>query len=339
MKGEPKTMERVGLGLGYSPELTANAMSEWVINAEKRAFELTFFSETIMTMRDAITSLSTFALRTEKMKLGCTQILRIRTPLVIAQTFASLNELSGGRTLLSVGACTDSHARKHGLPLQDPAKVLKEHALLIKQYWTNETVNFKGETIQVQGEGLAIRPKSKIPLLLAATSRTGLRIAGEVADGVVVNATTSTEYARNALNEVKSAAQAAGRNYNEFIIPGLVVSAVTDGSNEAENAVRWELASKFDPLQVDFAVRPRIRVGEPYVTEELILKLAESYRIGGKEKLARDIPEEVIRGLTAFGTRREVRERVEEYRKAGVQIPIVRPASSKLMKPVMDAVS
>src|SRR5438034_1222583 len=94
-------------------------------------------------------------------------------------------------------------------------------------------------------------------------------------------------HARNALNEVKSAAQAAGRNYNEFIIPGLVVSAVTDGSNEAENAVRWELASKFDPLQVDFAVRPRIRVGEPYVTEELILKLAESYRIGGKEKLAR----------------------------------------------------
>ncbi|MDA4124648.1 MAG: LLM class flavin-dependent oxidoreductase [Thaumarchaeota archaeon] len=332
-------MERVGLGLGYSPELTVNDMSKWVIDAEERGFELTFFSETIMTMRDAITSLTAFSVRTSRMRFGCTQILRIRTPLVIAQTFTSLNEISGGRVILSVGACTDSHARKHGLPLQNPAKVLKEHATLIKKYWENETVSFKGETIEVEGEGLAIRPKSKIPLLLASTSRTGLRIAGEVGDGVVVNATTSPEYARNALAVVKQAAEAAGRNFNDFIITGLVVSGVTDGTKEAENALRWELASKFDPLQVDFAVRPRIRVGEPVVTEALIQKLSESYRIGGKEKLAQDIPEDVIRSLTAFGTAREVRERVEEYRKAGVQLPIVRPASSKLMKSVMDAVS
>lgn len=332
-------MERVGLGLGYSPELTVNDMSKWVIDAERRGFELTFFSETIMTMRDAITALSAFCVRTEKMKFACTQILRIRTPLVIAQTFTSLNEISGGRVLLSVGACTDSHARKHGLPLQNPAKVLREHATLIKKYWESETVSFKGETIQVQGEGLAIRPKSKIPLLFASTSSTGLRIAGEVGDGVVVNATTSPEYARSALGIVRETAEAAGRNFDDFIVTGLVVTGVADGTKEAENALRWELASKFDPLQVNFAVRPRIRVGEPAVTEALIENLSESYRVGGKEKLARDIPMEVIQNLTAFGTAREVRERIDEYRKAGVQLPVVRPASSKQMRFVMDAVS
>lgn len=332
-------MDRVGLGLGYSPELTVNDMSKWVVEAERKGFELTFFSETIMTMRDAITSLSAFSVRTQKMKFGCTQILRIRTPLVIAQTFTSLNEISGGRVLLSVGACTDSHARKHGLPLMNPAKVLREHAILIKKYWAGETVDFKGETIEVAGEGLAIRPKSKIPLLFASTSTIGLRIAGEVGDGVVVNATTSPEYAHNALAVVRQSAEASGRSFADFIVTGLVVSGVTDGTKEAENALRWELASKFDPLQVDFAVRPRIRVGEPVVTEALIQKLSESYRIGGKEKLAQDIPEEVIRSLTAYGTAREVRDRIEDYRKAGVQLPIVRPASSKLMKSVMDAVS
>jgi len=241
--------------------------------------------------------------------------------------------------VLSVGACTASHARKHGLPPQDPAKVLREHALLIKEYWAKDKVSFKGETIEVEGDGLAIRPKSKIPLLLAATSKTGLTIAGEVSDGVVVNATVSPEYAANALQIVKGATARANRDYNEFFIPGLVVSGVSDGSKDAENALRWELASKFDPLQVDFAVRPRMRVGEPCITEELLQNLAESYRVGGKEKLARDIPLSVVRALTAFGTPREVRDRVEDYRKAGIQVPVVRPASSSQMKPVMDVFS
>ena len=44
---------------------------------------MVLFSETIMTFRDAISALSAFALNTSKIKLGCTQITRIRTPLVM----------------------------------------------------------------------------------------------------------------------------------------------------------------------------------------------------------------------------------------------------------------
>jgi Coenzyme F420-dependent N5,N10-methylene tetrahydromethanopterin reductase and related flavin-dependent oxidoreductases len=332
-------MSKVGLGLGYSPELTIHDMIEHVVEAEKKGFELAFFSETIMTIRDAITSLSAFAVKTSRIKLGATQILRLRTPLVIAQTFTTLNELSNGRAILAIGACTESHCKKHGLPFQNPAKVLEEHAILIKKYWNEESVNFKGETIQVEGEGLTVRPKTKIPLLIAATSKTGLKIAGKVGDGVVVNATTSPEYAKNALEIVKRSAEEHGRNFKESLITGIVVAGIEDGTKEAERALRWELASKFEPLQVDFAVRPRLRVGEPYVSEELINKLLESYKKGGKEQLARDIPMNVIKGLTAYGTKEEVINKIEEYRKAGVEIPIVRPASSKLIKPLIEALA
>lgn len=330
-------MNGVGLGLGYSPELTIQEMANYVTEAERKGFELAFFSETIMVIRDAITSLATFANKTSRIKLGATQIVRLRTPLVIAQTFTTLNELSNGRMFLAIGACTESHCKKHGLPFLNPAKVLEEHAILIKKYWSEEVISFKGETIQVESEGLTVRPKNKIPLLLAATSRTGLKLAGKVADGVVVNATTSPEYAKNALDIVKKSAEEHGRNFNDFMITGIVVAGIEDGTREAERAIRWELASKFEPLQVDFAVRPRLRVGEPYVTEELINKLLESYKKGGKEQLARDIPMEVIKGLTAYGKKEEVIEKVEEYRKAGVKIPIVRPASSKLVKPILEA--
>jgi len=332
-------MTNIGLGLGYSPELTVHEMIDYVVEAEKKGFDLAFFSETIMTIRDAVTSLSAFATKTNRIKLGSTQILRLRTPLVIAQTFTTLDELSNGRVVLAIGACTESHCKKHGLPLQNPAKVLEEHASLIKRYWNEEIVSFKGETIEVEGEGLTIRPKRKIPLLIAATSKTGLKIAGKVGDGVVINATTSPEYAKNALNIVRKSAEENRRNFKEFVILGLVVAGIEDGTREAERALRWELASKFEPLQVDFAVRPRIRVGEPYVNEELINNLLNSYKIGGKEQLAKDIPMEVIKGLTAYGTKQEVLNKIEEYRKAGVEIPIVRPASSKLIKPLIEALA
>jgi len=334
------TIQRVGFGLGYEPEMTARDMLQWVIEVEKRNFELAFFSETIQTLRDAISTHAAFAINTSRIKLGCTQIVRLRTPLVMTQTFASLDEISNGRMVLSLGACTDSHSRKNGLPLQNPAKSLREHTHLIREYWTHAggDVNFTGETIQVSGEGLSIRPRRpKIPIWIAATSKTGLQIAGQIGDGVLLNATTSPEYTRNALEIVRKAATKAGRDPEKLEIAGIVVAAVTDGKSYDD--VRKEIASKFVPLQVDFAVRPRMRVGEPYVTEELIEKLLKSHKEGGVEKLMRDIPDSVILGLTAVGNAREVRERIDEYRKAGIQLPIVRPANAKVVKATLDAVT
>jgi alkanesulfonate monooxygenase SsuD/methylene tetrahydromethanopterin reductase-like flavin-dependent oxidoreductase (luciferase family) len=333
-------IQRVGFGFGYEPEMTARDMLQWVIELEKRDFELAFFSETIQSLRDAISTHAVFAINTSRIKLGCTQIVRLRTPLLMAQTFASLDELSHGRMVLSLGACTNSHARKNGLPPQNPAQTLREHTRLIRQYWTNAggDVNFSGDTIQVSGEGLSIRPRRpKIPIWIAATSKTGLQIAGELGDGVLLNATTSPEYTRNAVEIVRKAATKAGRDPDELQVAGIIVAAVSDGKSYDD--VRKELASKFVPLQVDFAVRPRMRVGEPYVTEELIEKLLKSYQEGGVEKLMRDIPDSVILGLTAVGKPGEVQERIEEYRKAGIQLPIVRPANSKVVKATLDAVT
>ncbi|MEM4303189.1 MAG: LLM class flavin-dependent oxidoreductase [Candidatus Caldarchaeum sp.] len=330
----------IGLGLGYDADLTVRDMIPWVQEAERRGFDLVFFSETIMTLRDAITALTAFALSTQRVNLGCTQIVRLRTPLVLAQTFASLDEISGNRMLVSLGACTESHARKNGLEHQNPAETLREYIQAVKLLLKGDTVNYSGKYIKLIDSKLSFKPpRPNLPIYVAATSKTGLQIAGELADGVLLNATTSAEYCRNALRIVRESAEKAGRNPDEIKVAGIVVSAVSNDREEALNQVRKEVASKFDPLQVDFAVRPRMRVGEPYVSEEIIQKLLKSHAEGGFEKLMRDIPEDVLRGLTAVGTAEEVRQRIEEYRKAGVTLPIVRPATRKVMKSTMEAVA
>jgi 5,10-methylenetetrahydromethanopterin reductase len=334
--------DRVAIGLGYSPDMTVRDMLRLVLDAEKRDFELAFFSETIMTLRDAVSAQAAFAMNTSKIKLGCTQVVRLRTPLVAAQTFATLDELSDGRMILSLGACTDSHINKNGLEPQNPAQSLREHTSLIREYWANapNDITFNGETIRVKGGGLSFKlRRQRIPIWIAATSSTGLKIAGEIGDGVLINSNASPDYVRNALEIVRKSAENFGRDPKQIETAGIIVSAVSDDGTGALDAVRPDLASKFTPLQVDFAIRPRLRVGEPAIDERLIRALSKEYTKGGVQRLARNIPESVIRKLTAVGKAGEVQDKIKTYREAGLQLPIIRPANQKVAKETLDTVS
>src|SRR5688572_2194432 len=144
-----------------------------------------FFSETIELMRDSVTCLTAIGLATSRLILGSTQTVRLRTPLVMAQTMATLDELTGGRMMLAPGACTASHARVHALELADPAQSLREWVESIRLLLTGEKISYYGQFVHFDNVGLAWKPvRHSIPLYLPATSRTGLRLAGEIGDGV-----------------------------------------------------------------------------------------------------------------------------------------------------------
>ncbi|MCX8200893.1 MAG: LLM class flavin-dependent oxidoreductase [Candidatus Caldarchaeum sp.] len=324
--------------MGYDPSMTVAEMAGWARKVEEKGFDMVFFSETLQTFRDAVTALTAFAQSTEKILLGFTQIVRLRSPLVLAQTFATLDEFSHGRIVVSLGACTNQHMQKHGLPYADPAETLIEYIKTVKQLLTGEKISFEGKHIRLVESGLGFKPiRHSIPIWVAATSRTGLRIAGKYADGVLLNATTSVEYCRNAVKIVRQAAEEIGRDPGQLTVAALVVAAVDD-EKRAVDYVRREVASKFSPLMVDFAMRPRLKVGEPSVSDELIQELLRSYRSGGFEKLMQDIPETVLENLTAVGTPSEVRDRIEKYREAGVELPIIRPAAREIYDKVLAAV-
>ncbi len=119
-------MERVGLALCYGKFTNAAEMAAFMRDAEGRGYEMGFFSETIELMRDSVTSLAAIGLATEKLIMGSTQIVRLRSPVVMAQSLASLDELTGGRMTLALGACTRSHSRVYSLDHVDPPLALKE---------------------------------------------------------------------------------------------------------------------------------------------------------------------------------------------------------------------
>lgn len=330
-------MARVGFALGYGKFTNVREIADLMRRAEERGFEMGFFSETIELMRDSVSALTAMGLATSRVTLGATQIVRLRTPICMAQSLMTLDELTGGRLTLAPGACTRSHARVHALEHQDPVQVLREYLESMRLLFSGEKVSYQGQFVKFDNVGIGWKPlRTSIPLYLPATARPGLKLAGQIGDGVVLNAVCSPEYTANALKIIREAAEEAGRDFSQFEVAQLINCSIADDHAKALDAIRWEVATKLDPIQLPFIARPKMRVGEPYIHEEDIPGFEEAHAKGGMEALIKAIPDSYVEGMTASGTPDEVKARVQQYRDAGVKIPLLRPAAADQTEALMD---
>jgi alkanesulfonate monooxygenase SsuD/methylene tetrahydromethanopterin reductase-like flavin-dependent oxidoreductase (luciferase family) len=328
--------ERIGLATGYDAQ-TVRSFADVVRRVEARGYEMAFFSETFWLMRDAVTATTAFGLATERIDLGFTQVVRLRSPVTMAQTVASLDELTAGRVVLCPGACTANHARRFGLEPLDPLGALREWVEAIRLVLTGETVAYHGRFVSFEDVALGFTPvRRRVPMWIAATSPAGLRLAGEIGDGVLLNTVASPEYAANAIGIVRAAAEKAGRDWSTFEVAELINTSVEDDRDAAIDAVRWEVASKFVPASFSRQSGPRMRVGEPFIDPAMLPALTGAFDAGGMAALAAALPPACVEGLTASGTPDEVRARIARYRAAGVRLPIVRPAAPHQTDRVID---
>jgi 5,10-methylenetetrahydromethanopterin reductase len=330
-------MTRIGIATGYDPALDVRAFARTVRDVDERGYEIAFFSETFALMRDSVTALAAFALASRSIALGCTQVVRLGSPVTMAQTLASLDELSGGRMVLCPGAATTLHARRFGFPPMDPPTALAEWIEAIRLVLTGERVSYQGTTVAFEDAELGWKPRRRhVPLWIAATSATGLRLAGRIGDGVLLNTVASPEYSANAVRIVRQAAEESGRDWGSFEVAQLINTSVDDDHAAALDAVRWEVASKFHPGKFQSQAAPRMRVGEPWIDGAELPRFETAFAAGGPEGLARAIPASWIEGLTASGTPDEIGRRVDRYRAAGVKLPILRPAAAHQTPRIVD---
>jgi alkanesulfonate monooxygenase SsuD/methylene tetrahydromethanopterin reductase-like flavin-dependent oxidoreductase (luciferase family) len=330
-------VEKTGIATGYDPSMSIQAMAGLAKEAEARGYDMAFFSETIHINRDSVSTLAAFAMATTRIALGAVQVVRLRTPLLMAQTLASLDELAGGRIVLAPGACTDKHAERHGLAPITPAVTLKEWIESIRLLLRGIPVSYKGQSIEFENVTLGWTPqRTYIPFWVAAMSRTGLQLTGRLADGVLLDAHTSPEYVENAVRILKQAVQDSGREWSGFEVAQIIPCSVEDTHEAAVQAVRWESASRFQSPSFPVETERRLRVGEPAINRDDFPMLLEALRTGGKAAVAKALPQSLVENTTASGTPDEVVARVERYRRAGVTFPLLRPQGRHQMPRVLD---
>lgn len=333
-------MTRIGFATGYDYKVDVRGFAEAMRQADERGFEIGFFSETWALMRDSVTALTAFGLATQRMKVGCTQIVRLRSPVVMAQTAATLDELTGGRVVLCPGAATDNHAKRHGMEHLDPVLTLTEWIEAFRLVLTGEKVDYHGQVVKIEGAQLGWQPvRKRIPLWFAATSAKGLRLAGRLGDGVLLNTVSSPEYAANAIQICRQAVEEAGRSWDDFEVAILINTSVEDDHAAAVDAVRWEVANKFMPEKIRTQSKARMYVGEPHIDPEELPRLHAAYYEGGRDALARALSSRTVENLTACGTPDAVLRRIQAYRDAGVRLPIVRPSAWHQAPRIIDLFS
>src|SRR5918996_3220713 len=165
------TMARkVSIGINWQGSLDYNALIEKVHIADAVGVHSVWVPEAWG--RDAFTILALLADRTKQTQLG-TAIVNIysRTPAALAQHFATLDELSGGRMIIGLG--TSGHRvieHFHGVPFQPSLTRLREYVEIIRMILAGEPLKYQGQLFRLErGFRLRFPPvRSSIPIFIAS---------------------------------------------------------------------------------------------------------------------------------------------------------------------------
>ncbi|MFL5820928.1 MAG: LLM class flavin-dependent oxidoreductase [Solirubrobacteraceae bacterium] len=267
--------------------------------------------------RDSLTVVTAYALATQRIRVGTGVVpIYTRTPASMAQTAATIDELSGGRLDLGLGV---SHRPVvegwHGQTIDRPVAEMREYVTIVRAILAGEDPPPGGKwrtTFRLAG----LDPRPRLPVYVAALSPGMLRLAGEVGDGVVLWL-CNPDYIRDVVvGEVRKGRERAGKGLDGFDLVPAVPSALTDDRESAYAAMRQDLLPYFG-LPFYRAMLERSGLGEDIA--------AFDAASGDVEAMKAAISDRFLAVLTAVGDQDAVRSGIERYRTAGATSPCVGP--------------
>jgi len=322
------TGKKIRLGLYITERHEIRRSIELAKLAEKCGFEAVWQGEEYPPFtfaRESLIPLAGIAAVTTRIKLG-TGVLHTwtRNVMTLAMSFATLDELSNGRGMLGIGVLWEPMARMMGIVRKDTLQAMREHVEALHALFDMKTVNVNGEFVKLQNVHLLNKPIS-IPIYVGATGFRMMELAGEIADGVLMNYLVSPNYNKKALECISKGATKTGRKLENIDRPQLVACFMDEDVDKAMNAARQML------LQYLFT-QPHIMRAcgvKPDVLESIHETLGswppppnKTHRVG--EALAQ-IDDDLVRSVCAVGTSEDCKQKVREYVAAGCTCPLICP--------------
>jgi len=181
------------LGIEFVPNIPLDELISHAVLAEECGFDAVWVTDHYNN-RNVYVALSLLAEKTKKVKLGpgATNPYHIH-PALTASAVASLDEASGGRAMLGVGAGDETTLASIGIHREKPVARLKEAVKVIRCLLTGERVTFNGEFFKLNGAQLTC-PAPKIPIYIGAQGPRMLETAGLIGDGVLINASHPLDF-------------------------------------------------------------------------------------------------------------------------------------------------
>ncbi len=237
--------------------------------------------------------------------------VQLRAPTLTAMTAATLQALSpNADVLLGIGVSAPGILRAHGIEAtKRPIGLMREYVALLRECLSGESVTFEGDFYQVKRFRLGMRLGERRPkIIMAALNPQMLKLAGEIADGVLLNYLPASHVGAS-VAQVRKGGNATIYAY---------VHAAVGNLDERANSARRDL---FNYAMADGYARMFKEAGFEAEVNELRQKQSEKDRDGAVAAIS----ERMIQAIDFIGSETDVTEFVKSYIDAGVEHPILMP--------------
>ena len=318
---------KLGFLLGYSGK-QIHIPIDLIQQAESMGYDSVWTAEAYG--NDAVTSAAYVLAQTSKIRVG-TAIMQMpaRTPAMCAMTAMSLDQLSGGRFIVGLGASGPQVVEGwHGVPYGKPVTRTKEYIQIMRKIFEREgPLEFDGQMYQMpnQSEGTtglgkplkSILAATDILIYTASITPAGLRCAGEVADGVFPVWMDPNKY--DVLGEsIEQGFEKASndKSLKDFDIAPFVTVAMNDDLDAAYDALRPWLALYIGGMGAknkNFYHEYATRLGYGDAANQI----QELYLSGKKPEAEALVPNELLDEVSLIGPRERIIERLGPWKEAG----------------------
>ncbi|RQG91303.1 TIGR04024 family LLM class F420-dependent oxidoreductase [Natrarchaeobius halalkaliphilus] len=216
--------------LPVAAQPSVDSLVEYARRAESAGYGCVSLPETWG--RDAVTVLATIAERTDSIDLG-SSILNTysRTPALLGQTAATLQEVSNGRFRLGIGPSGPAVVENwHGVAYGNPLKRTRETVEVVRQVLSGEPVEYDGESVSVSGFRLRCEPPEPVPPIeVTGMGPKAVELAGRFADGWH-GIMLTPDGVRSRLEDVERGTDLGERDADDVrVTVGVTCCALSDG--------------------------------------------------------------------------------------------------------------
>lgn len=251
----------------------------------------------------------------------------MRHPTIVAAEAAGIDELSGGRFILGLGAGkVGIEYLEEELKSRPSVKLHREAMEIIRKVHSGKAFEYQGEIFASQmpafdraGRGL----RTTIPIYIGATGPLMQQLAGKMSDGLLLAGLTSPAFVRYARENMVKGAEKVGRKLPaDFPVGGVILCACSRDGDKARDATRpytgTYIINKIRNIKNDVILASS---GLPDSTWEPFRKaIAE----GTEDNVAHLVTDEIMRRFTVIsGTPEDCLEITQELVDAGMNLPLL----------------
>ena len=306
------------IGVGSESQHPVATIVEQVRAAEAGGAS-TFWLASHLFLRDPIA--------TAALALGATSRIRVALmaispyamhPVHAAMAAGTLDEAYPGRVILCLGVGAPGDRAAAGIDNPKPVATLGEAIPLCRALLSGETVRHDGQIFRVTGRRL-VNGTGRVPVMLAASGPQMLALAGRVADGVVISATTSVPFICWCLEHVDrgAAERTAGRARHHALVMTSVAGQPADAHAKVRRKLGFVLRGAHHARNLQLAGTSLDQAA-----------LYAAYAAEDWPTVERLVDDGVVRNHAASGTPADVRAASQRYQAIGLDEVILIGADS-----------